>query len=145
MTTLDLQFALYQNKRAVIEAIRDGADAVDTLHTPTLGPVSADRIDYPYAEVLPETTDYQSGNEYAHTVRLNCYFERTGDTDDYLLMLATAFDAIKQAVDDLSEVSCVVSYRPETIEDYAGELNGTLLVLISTQLRVTTLVDLADL
>ena len=99
MTSLDLQFALFQNKRAVIEAIRDGAAAVDTLHTPTLGPVSTDRMDYPYAEVLPETTDYQSGNEYAHTVRLNCYFERTGDTDDYLLMLATAFDGIKQAVD----------------------------------------------
>lgn len=145
MTDLDLQYALFQSKKNVLEAIKDGTDAVDTLHDPVLGPVSAARTDYPYAEVLPESTDYQSGNEFAHTVRLNCYFERTGDSDDYLLMLATAFDAIKQSISHLSAVECVVSYRPETIEDYAGELNGTLLVMISTQLRVTTLVDLAEL
>lgn len=145
MTTLDLQYALFENKRDVIEAISDGADAVDTLHTATLGPVAETRTDYPYAEVLPENTEYQSGNEFAHTIRLNCYFERTERNDDYLLMLATAFDAVKESIDELASVGCVVSYRPQTIEDYAGELDGTLLVLISIQLRITTLVDLAEL
>ena len=145
MTSVDLQYALYQNKRAVIEAIRDGADAVDTLHTPTLGPVSSDRMDYPYAEVLPESTDYQGGNEFVHTIRLNCYFERTRHNDDYLLMLATAFDAVKQAIQECLGVSCVLNARPQVIEDYAGNLNGTLLILISAQLRVSTLVDMSDI
>ena len=135
--------ALADNRIAVIDAVEAGADAIDELNTPVVGPTSYDSITYPYAEVLPESIDYQSGNEYAHTVRLNCYFERERDVD-YTLQLATALDAASEAVTCLSDVDCVVSYRPQLVEDFAGELDNTLLVLISVQLRVTTLVDLAE-
>ena len=140
-----LQYPLFENKRAVIEAVERGAAAVDGLSQPTLGPVADSRTDYPYAEVLPESTDYQGGNEFVHTIRLNCYFERTRHNDDYLLMLATAFDGVKQAIQECLDVSCVLNARPQVIEDYAGNLNGTLLILISAQLRVSTLVDLNDI
>ena len=135
--------ALSENRIAVIEAIEAGADSIDELHTPVVGPTSFDAIDYPYVEVLPESVDYQSGNEYAHTVRLNCYFER-GRTTDYVTQFAVAMDAAVAAMNHVAGVECVVSYRPQTVEDFAGELDNTLLVLISIQLRITTLVDLAD-
>lgn len=136
--------ALYQSRRDCIHAVQAGAARVEELHDPVVGPVSyGNRIDYPYVQVLPETTTQQSGNDWQHTIRLNCIFERERDAD-YLRFLEATFDAVREALSELSEVGCVYSYVPATVEDFAGEDDGNLLVMISVQLVVGSLVDLGD-
>jgi len=141
----ELDYALFETKRDVLEAIERGARSVDELPDTNLGPTDFGRIDYPYVQILPESTDFQGGNEWAHTVRLNVIFQRGKREDDYLVYMAVAFDAIKQAIQELNEVECVVSYLPQSIEDFAGETDGNLLVMFSIQLQVTTLVDLKEI
>ena len=132
---------LFENRIAVIDAATAGAATVDELTTPSVGPTAYDRIEYPYCQILPEATDDQGGNEWAHTLRINCYFEREREYE-YTTLLATVLDAATAALDAIADIECVVSYRPQLIEDFAGELDNTLLLLISVQLRVTTVVDL---
>jgi len=136
---------LYQSRRDAIAAVEHGASTVDELHDPVVGPVSFGdgRIDYPYVQVLPETTTQQDGNDWQHTIRLNCIFERTRQSD-YLTFLEVTFDAVAAALDALADVSCVYSFIPTTIEDFAGQDDGDLLVMISVQIQVGTLVDLAE-
>ena len=136
---------LYQSRRDAIRAVEHGASTVDELHDPVVGPVSFGdgRIDYPYVQVLPETTTQQSGNDWQHTIRLNCIFERTRESD-YLRFLEVTFDAVAAALDALADVSCAYSFVPTTIEDFAGQDDGDMLVMISVQIQVGTLVDLAE-
>lgn len=134
----------------VVEAIRDGAAHVsDDVGDPVIGPTTFDSVRYPYAEVLPESSTHQGGNEFEHLVRLNLYFERGRVREDhpggqYLDHLATAMDATIHALGELADREVVVTYVPTNIEDFAGELDNTLLLLISVQLRVTTLADLSQ-
>lgn len=136
--------ALYESRSNCIHAVQEGASRVEELHDPVVGPVSyGNRIDYPYCQVLPETTTQQDGNDWQHTIRLNCIYERDRDSD-YLRFLEVTFDAVREALGELSEVSCVYNYVPATVEDFAGEDDGNLLVMISVQLVVGSLVDLGD-
>jgi len=141
---------LYTHREAVIDACRAGFAHVETFHTPAIGPESFDTIRYPYAQVLPENSGYQGGNEFEHLVRMNGYFERSRDRksehpgESYLRQLETMMDAVSAALDELDASDVVVSFVPETIEDFAGEVDGSLLIMISVRLRVGTLVDLAD-
>lgn len=138
------------HRTPVIEAIRDGAAHVEAFHGPVIGPTTYESISYPYAEVLPESSAYQGGNEWEHLIRLNGYFERERDRradhpgDAYLDQLTTLLDAVSACMDELAAEEIVMSYIPQTVEDFAGELDGTALLLISVQFRVTTLADLAD-
>ena len=132
---------LIQSKIDVIDAIEQGAAAVDAFHAPEVGPTDYDALDFPYIQVLPENTTDQGGNEFQHQVRLNCYFERDRG-DAYTDYLRAVGDATTNALAALSDEPSVVSFRPTTIEDYAGELNGTLILLVSVQVSVGTLVDL---
>lgn len=136
---------LYQSRSEVIEAIQHGASEVEALHDPVTGPVSFGdgRLDYPYVQVLPESTTQQSGNDWQHTVRLNCIYERDRDSD-YLRFLEVTFEAVERALARLEGVGCVYRYVPATVEDYAGENDGNLLVMISVQIVVGSLVDLAE-
>lgn len=142
---MSLASRLYRSRSECIAAVEHGAATVDELHDPVVGPVSFGdgRIDYPYVQVLPESTDQQSGNDWQHTIRLNCIFQRRRD-DDYLRFLDVTFDAVAAALAELATVSCVYSYVPTTIEDFAGEDDGDLLVMISVQLQIGSLVDLAE-
>lgn len=140
---MSLAQRLYDSRANCIAAVEHGAATVDELHDPVVGPVSfGDRIDYPYCQVLPESTDRQGGNDWQHTIRLNCIFHRTRDAD-YLRFLEVTFDAVAAALAELSTIECVYSYVPTTVEDFAGENDGDLLVMISVELQVGSLVDLA--
>ena len=60
-------------------------------------------------------------------------------------MLAAAMDAVTEALVQLSATDEVLHYRPTVIEDYAGsDPGGTQLVLISTRIQASTVVDLAE-
>lgn len=134
---------LLASRIPVIEAIEAAAHETSGVESLALGPRSWDRIDYPFVEVLPESSDYQGGNEYSHTVRINTYFER-GRDDSYYDHLETAIHATVNALARLDKEETVVTWRPQTVEDFAGELDNTLILMISVQIRVTTLHDLAE-
>jgi hypothetical protein len=124
----------------VIDAAERGAAAAD-LRDPVVGPVDYSALSYPYVEILPESTDDQGGNEWAHTLRANLYFERGRRTDYVDDVLPAVRDIVTGIIEELGTVECVVSYRPTTVEDFAGELDGTLVLLVSAQFTVSTLVD----
>jgi len=140
---MSLATRLYESRSNAIAAVEHGAATVDELHDPVVGPVSFGdgRVDYPYVQVLPESTTQQDGNDWQHTIRLNCIFQRDRG-DDYLRFLEVTFDAVAGALAQLSSVSCVYSFVPTTIEDFAGEDDGNLLVMISVQIQVGSLIDL---
>lgn len=134
----------YMARVPVIEAVEKGAHHIrDTAGDPTVGPVTWERLNYPHVEVLPESSEYQGGNEFAHLVRVNVYFERSKG-DGYLDHLRVAMDAVNGATEALKDEPHAVTWRPESIQDFAGEVDNTLVLLISTQLRVTSLTDLSD-
>lgn len=134
---------LFQNRIDVLDAIAAGANTVDELPAPFIGPDDFERIDYPYLQILPEATDDQGGNEFSHTVRVNSIFELDRDRE-YTLLLATALDAVTAALAELSQLDCVRTYRPQRIEDFANSEANNLLIMISVQIRVTVSVDLAN-
>jgi hypothetical protein len=133
----------YESRANVIEAVERGAATVDRLNGPTLGPTTFSSIDYPEIQVLPESMDQQDGNEYVHTIRLNCFFQRSRGVS-YLDHLRAAMDATQAALDEVRDVDCVYSFVPTSIEDFAGESDADALLLISVQLQIATLIDLAD-
>lgn len=132
-----------ETRRDVIEAVERGATQVSEFEAGDSGPVTFDAMSFPYVEVLPEAMDYQGGNDWQHSLRLNMYFQR-GRSTDYLDLLAVAMEALQNALGELAGVESVRSYYPQTIEDYSGEPNDTLLILISVQLAVGTSIDLAE-
>jgi hypothetical protein len=135
---------LVENRIAVIEAIRDAAVAVDELATPHVGPTDPDRIDYPAAQVLPENSTRSDANTWTHQIRLNMLFERGKAGVAYLTVLEYVKEAITNAIANLGDVPCVGVFVPQLIEDFAGELDNTLLLLVSVQFSVTTQVDVSD-
>jgi len=145
MSDTELDYALFESKVDVIEGIRRGVESVDALNDATLGPTTYERTDYPYPEILPTSTDFEGGNEFSHTVDLGVIFERTEREGDYLLMMECVFEAVRAAIDELGSVKCVGLIVPQSIEDFAGELNGTLLVAFRVELFVTVSVDLSTI
>lgn len=131
-----------------IEAVEHGVDAADyhfdSSHT---GPVSFGRISYPVAEVLPQETTRQDATNWIHRIDVNLYFDRGNDDTDlgastyveeYLHATAAVIDAV---LGSLSDVPKATNYHPTRIEDYAGELDGTSLLLINIRFEVMTAVD----
>jgi len=131
----------FDGRAAVLEAIRRGVRQEDRLNGPTeIGPTQFSAIDYPYAQVLPESTDQQDGNDYVHTVRVNSMFQRDRGVS-YIDQLEAALDAVMLALDELRGVECVYNFTVTTIEDFVGERNDTALLMISVQLGIGTFID----
>jgi hypothetical protein len=127
-----------------IRAVEHGVSEVDAIDTTYVGPVTTDRLDYPAGEVLPQSTTRSDGNEFTHTIYANLYFDRGPGMDYVEDVLHPVAWAVVEVLDALAETESVVSYVPQTIEDFAGELDNTLVLLVAIQFEVTTLVDLAE-
>lgn len=141
---------LLTQRTNIIEEIEAGVNTIDELSAPFVGPTQFDAMTYPVAQILPENTTDQGGNEFQHQLRLNCYFERqreqSGERNEYYLAaLEATMDAVGEALACLAALDSTITWRPDLIEDFAGsDPSGTDLILISVRLQVTTLVDLAN-
>jgi len=127
-----------------IEAVEHGVRQVDAIDTAYVGPVTRDRLDYPAGEILPQSTTRSDGNEFTHSIYANLYFERGKDMDyieDVLHPVAWCIDEVLSA---LADTDSVITYVPSSVEDFAGELDNTLVLLVAIQFEVTTLVDMAE-
>jgi hypothetical protein len=130
-----------------IEAVEHGvavAEQNGSLEATDTGPRSFDRIDYPFGQVLPQDTRRTDGNEFTHTINVALLFERGRETDYVDDILHPVADVIDEVLSELSATDSVVTYVPSAIEDYAGELDDTLLIMIRVEFTVTTLVNLAE-
>lgn len=129
-------------RRKPIEAIEDGVTAADahfgSTHT---GPRTFDRIDYPVAEVLPNSTDRADATNWRHRITVNLYFERSSELDYVEDVLAPTANVLDECLGALSDVDCITDYHPASIQDYAGELDNTQLLLVSIEFQALTLVD----
>ena len=135
----------FEIRSAPIDAVETAvAKNDDVFRTQYVGPSTWENMDYPVAEILPEETARTGPNDWEHSIRLNLYFERTKRTDYAEHILRPVSDVLTDALAELSALSCVNNYRPERIEDYAGELDDTLIILVSIELRVETLIDVSD-
>lgn len=114
---------------------------IDTVY---VGPRTRDRIDYPAGEVLPESISRSDPNEYTFRLRANLYFSRDRDTEFVDDILHGVADVTEEAMLAFRATDRIGQYVPSSFETYAGELDNTLVVLMSIQFEVTTLVDVAD-
>jgi len=101
-----------------------------------LGPDTFEELDYPYAEVMPDTLTYQGASEYEHTFQTNLYFVRKRH-ETYLDILAAVTDATAAVATALEGVDCTVTVRPTEIRDYAGENGDDLMIMVQTTWTVT--------
>ena len=123
---------------AVQHGVNEASDLFESSHT---GPRTFDRIDYPVAEVLPDETSRVGATDWEHSIVVNLYFERGRDMDyldDVLYPTAAVLDHVLAS---LGDVECVTNYHPDSIQDFAGELDNTQLLLVSITFRAQTLVD----
>lgn len=127
-----------------IEAVEHGVDATDTFDSIQVGPRTFDRISYPAAEVLPQETTRTSGNDFSHTIFTNLYFERSRDVDYIEDILHAVADVIGETMTALAATESAISFVPAGVEDYAGQLDNTQVLLVSIRWEVTTTVDLAE-
>lgn len=127
-----------------IRAIEHGVRESGVFNTEYVGPKTWERIDYPVGEVMPQSTSHTGGNEFTHSVFANLYFERSRDTDYVDDVLHPVAAVIEESLAALSNTESVVAYRAQSVEDFAGELDDTLILLVSIEFEVTTLVDLAE-
>lgn len=125
-----------------IEAVEHGVAQSDSffesIHT---GPVTFDRVDYPLAEVLPDATERADATNWTHSIMVNLYFERDRELDyieDVLHPVADVLDNVLAELDTLAEVT---NYYPESIQDFAGELDNTSLLLVMIRVRCMTAID----
>jgi hypothetical protein len=132
-------------RAAPLEAVEHGVVAADvTANDPYVGPRTFDRIDYPAGEIIPQNTTRTDGNEFQHTIFANLYFERSRSLDYVADVLHPVAAVIDEVLSALSSTECVVTYVPGEIQDYAGELDNTSVLLVTIRFEITTLVDLAE-
>lgn len=138
--TVDWLRALAPPVEALEHALHESA-FIESTHT---GPRTFDRMDYPVGEVLPQSVTRTQPNQYTHSIRANCYFQRARDTDYIDDILHAVADVTEEGCIALRATDCVSNYVPSNFDAYAGELDNTLVVLISIEFDITTLVDVAD-
>lgn len=135
----------YQVRAAPIEAVQHGVDAADAHFELTYtGPRTYDRIDYPAAEVLPESTERQDGTNWRHRVITNLYFERDRDLDYLEDVLHPTAAVLDETLSALSDVECVTDYHPSSIQDFAGELDNTSVLLVMIRFEALSQIDPAE-
>jgi hypothetical protein len=127
-----------------IEAIEHGVGATNHFETEYIGPRTFEAIDYPAAQVYPVETSRSGANEFTHRIEANLVFERTRGYDYLEDVLHPMADVIDECMTALSNESTVVAYYPSAIEDFAGELDNTGVVIIRVEFTVTTLRDFAE-
>ena len=131
-----------QVRQDPIEAVEHGVDASDALFESThTGPVTFDRIDYPVAEVVPDATERTDGTNWDHSIFVNLYFERDRDLDYVDDVLHPTAEVIEQVLAELSTLPEVTNYYPQTVQDFAGELDNTSLLLVMIRFRCMTAID----
>jgi hypothetical protein len=128
-------------RRGPIEAIEAGVNTAGDFASTHTGPRTFDRIDYPVAEILPQQTTRQDATNWQHSVFVNLYFRRDRGLeyiDDVLVPWASMVDAVLLELDDTPKTT---DYHPNRVEDFAGELDNTQLLLVLTEFQITTAVD----
>jgi len=134
---------LLEQREELFAAAYNTIDDVRETLTRELGPTTFESIEYPYAEVLPDTTVYQGGNEYRHVFDTNFYFVRR-DFETYLDLLEVVHEAIPMLSTAFMGVSSTYNIRPNEIQDFAGEQDGSLIIMIRVSWRVDTVLDSAE-
>jgi len=127
-----------------IEAVQHGVAATDHFATEYTGPRTFDAIDYPAAQVYPVETSRTDGNIFTHRIEANLVFERTRGYDYLDDVLHPMADVISECMSALANTGTVIAYYPNAIEDFAGELDNTGVVIIRIEFQVTTDVDMAE-
>lgn len=133
-------------RSAPIEAVEHGAEAASAHFEagPWIGPRTYDRLSYPAIEVLPDQTERADPTNWRHSIVVNLYFKRDRELDyveDVLHPLAAVLDETLTA---LERTECITNYHPSRIEDHAGELDNTAVLLVSVTLQCVTQVDPAE-
>jgi hypothetical protein len=125
-----------------IEAVEHGVDAADDhFATTDTGPVSFDRIDYPFAQVYPESTQRADATNWRHRIVVNLFFERDRGLDYVSEVLRPTAAVIDATLVAMQATDCITNYHPTSVEDYAGELNNTGLLLVTITFECVTQVD----
>ena len=125
-----------------LEAAEYGAEeAGDHFGSVHDGPLSFDHIDYPAAQVYLESFERSDPTNWSIAVSTTLYFAWSRDTstsEDILRPLATV---LSETLTAFEAVESITDYHPARIDFFSGEPSNQLVLAVSVQFRVTTLVD----
>ena len=105
------------------------------------GPLNFDRINYPAAQTYLETFERADGTSWTLGVSTTLYFEWSRDTDTRDDVLHPLAAVIQETLAAFATVDCITDYHPARVDFFAGEPQSSLVLAVSVQFRVTTLVD----
>lgn len=123
---------------AAEHGIAQADDFFGSIHD---GPLNFNSIDYPAAQTYLENFERADGVNWTIAVSTTLYFEWSRETDtreDVLHPLAAVMEATLAA---FQGVECITDYHPARIDFFAGEPRNALVLAVSIQFRVRTLVD----
>lgn len=127
--------------RAVEHAAHENDDVFETV---MVGPRTWQRIDYPVAEVIPDSVSRSGGHEFTARVRAHLYFERDREYEFVDDVLHPVAGVVTDALDAADATTCIGGAVPSNIDFFAGELDNTAILLVSVEFEIQTLVDLAE-
>ena len=107
------------------------------------GPLNFNSIDYPAAQTYLENFEQSGGQgtEFQIAVSTTLYFEWSRDTDTREDVLHPLAAVIQETLAAFATVGCITDYHPARIDFFAGEPQSSLVLAVSIQFRVRTLVD----
>lgn len=105
------------------------------------GPLNFDRIDYPAAQVYLEEFSRSSATDWEIAVSTTLYFEWDRDTETREDVLHPLAAVMNETLGAFAGVECITDYHPARIDFFSGEPASSLVLAVSVQWRVTTMVD----
>lgn len=128
--------------RDPFEAVEHGVREADvhyrSIHT---GPLTFDQIDYPAAQVYAEELSRRDGSNWTHSIAVNLYFLWDNDlhiVDDVYHPLAAVLNDVLAALENTERTK---NYIPQRIDFFSGEPNADLVLAVSVQFQIDTVLD----
>ena len=129
---------LAQPLAAAEHGVEAAGDHFDSVHD---GPLSFDHIDYPAAQVYLESFERTDPTNWSIRVATTLYFEWSRDTSTREDILHPLAAVLSETLTAFEAVECITDYHPARIDFFSGEPSNQLVLAVSVQFRVRTLVD----
>lgn len=127
---------------APVEAAEHGVAEADQRFSSThTGPLNFDRIDYPAAQTYVETFERAGQTDWTFSIATTLYFRWDRDSTFVDTIVHPLASVIEETLAAFDATYCIGNYHPARIDFFSGEPTGDLVLAVSVQFQVTTLLD----
>ena len=109
------------------------------------GDVNFKRKSYPFMLILPDTFDYSDNGNFISTVALNFYHEKSFSDSKYVENIELVLELVESALIGLLGDGYVGDISIDSINNFAGEVEGRRVEEISVILNYEIVLDYTDI